>query len=192
MKKKDSTRPQKIIATVAQMIIESGIPSITMPKVARRVGISQSNIYLYFKNKDDLMKQVFLTQKRLMNDYLKERFTPQADVISDLRLYARIVFQFASDYPVAVSVMTQYENSPIMAQVNISEQEAEIDAHEIIGLVQQGMAAGIIRQTEPEVLLGIGYNILINYAQGIQAGTIDPVKVPLEVILDIVTAAVRP
>ncbi|ETY72610.1 hypothetical protein LFAB_16890 [Lactiplantibacillus fabifermentans T30PCM01] len=192
MKKKDNTRPQKIIATVAQMMIESGIPSITMPKVARRVGISQSNIYLYFKNKDDLMKQTFLTQKRLMNDYLKERFTPQADVISDLRLYARIVFQFASDYPVAVSVMMQYENSPIMAQVNISEQEAEIDAHEIIGLVQEGMAAGVIRQTEPEVLLGIGYNILINYAQGIQARTVDPVKVPLEVILDIITAAVKP
>lgn len=192
MKKKDNTRPQKIIATVAQMMIESGIPSITMPKVARRVGISQSNIYLYFKNKDDLMKQTFLTQKRLMNDYLKERFTPQADVISDLRLYARIVFQFASDYPVAVSVMMQYENSPIMAQVNISEQEAEIDAHEIIGLVQEGMTAGIIRQTEPEVLLGIGYNILINYAQGIQARTVDPVKVPLEVILDIITAAVKP
>ncbi|WP_125583753.1 TetR/AcrR family transcriptional regulator [Levilactobacillus cerevisiae] len=191
MKKRNEQRPQEIIETVTKMIIESGIVSITMPQVARRVGISQSNIYLYFQNKDDLLKQTFLTQKHLINDYLLTHFTEQPTVTASMRLYARIIYQFALDYPDAINVMIQYESSPIMQQVNISAEEAALDFDQITLLVRQGMANGEIRATDPGVLLSIGYTTIINYVQSVSEQTVDPIQVPFEAILDMLEAMWR-
>lgn len=191
MKKKNEQRPQEIIDTVAKMIIDNGIISITMPQVARRVGISQSNIYLYFHNKDDLLKQTFLTQKSLINNYLLAHFTEQPTVTAAMRLYARIIYQFALDYPIAINVMEQYENSPIMSQVDISAEEATLDFERVTSLVKKGMVAGEIRETDPNVLLAIGYMTIINYVQAINDQTVDPIQVPFDEILDMLEAMWR-
>ncbi|BDZ30409.1 TetR/AcrR family transcriptional regulator [Lactiplantibacillus sp. WILCCON 0030] len=188
MKKKNEQRPQEIIDTVAKMIIDRGIVSITMPQVARRVGISQSNIYLYFHNKDDLLKQTFLTQKNLINNYLLAHFTDQPTVTAAMRLYARIIYQFALDEPIAIDVMIQYENSPIMKQVDISAEEATLDFDRITALVKHGMVTGEIRRTDPRVLLSIGYTTIINYVQAVNNRTIDPIQVPFDEILAMLEA----
>jgi Transcriptional regulator len=51
MKKKDDEKYQKIIQAAIQIILEDGAATLSTTKVAKRVAISQSNIYIYFKNK---------------------------------------------------------------------------------------------------------------------------------------------
>ncbi|MCF6418586.1 TetR/AcrR family transcriptional regulator [Furfurilactobacillus milii] len=189
MRTKNEQRPQEIIDVVAHMVIEEGISSIAMGKVAKRTGISQSNIYLYFKNKDDLLKQVFLAQKTKINNYMYDHFNEQPNVIDDMKLYARIVYQFAMEYPVAMDVITQYENSPIFTQIDISAEEAEMDFDRVTVLVKQGMKDGIIRDTDPYVLMAIAFDTLVRYAKSVRDKIVDPIQVPLETILDILEAA---
>mgnify|MGYP001219746812 FL=1 len=191
MRTKNEQRPREIIDVVAHMVIEEGISSIAMAKVAKRTGISQSNIYLYFKNKDDLLKQVFLAQKNSVNDYMNAHFTEQPDVVANMKLYARIIYQFAIENPVAMDVITQYENSPIFGQIDISAEEAEMDFDRVTVLVKQGMKDGIIRDTDPYVLMAIAYDTLVRYAQSVRNKTVDPIRVPLETILDMLEGAWR-
>ncbi|KRL54535.1 TetR/AcrR family transcriptional regulator [Furfurilactobacillus rossiae] len=189
MRTKNEQRPQEIIDVVAHMVIEEGISSIAMGKVAKRTGISQSNIYLYFKNKDDLLKQVFLAQKTKMSDYMRNHFSEQPGAIDNMKLYARIVYQFAIENPVAMDVITQYENSPIFAQIDISAEESKMDFDRVTVLVKQGIADGIVRDTDPYVLMAIAFDTLVRYAKSVRDKIVDPIQVPLETILDILEAA---
>lgn len=55
MKKKDDSKIVKIQEATAQIILTEGIAKVSTVKVAKLVGIAQSNVYLYFKNKNDLL-----------------------------------------------------------------------------------------------------------------------------------------
>ncbi|MFQ7236951.1 MAG: TetR/AcrR family transcriptional regulator, partial [Enterococcus hulanensis] len=55
MKKKDNTKITKILDATVQIILHEGAAAVSTVKVAKIVGIAQSNVYLYFKNKNDLL-----------------------------------------------------------------------------------------------------------------------------------------
>ena len=59
MKKKDMNKQVKIQDAVAAIILAEGPAGVSTTKVAKRVGIAQSNVYLYFKNKQALIDSVY-------------------------------------------------------------------------------------------------------------------------------------
>ncbi|WCJ49452.1 TetR/AcrR family transcriptional regulator [Lactiplantibacillus plantarum] len=55
MKRKDMNKQVKIQDAVAAIILAEGPAGVSTTKVAKHVGIAQSNVYLYFKNKQALI-----------------------------------------------------------------------------------------------------------------------------------------
>lgn len=51
---------EKIIKAVSSVYIEGGIQSVTMRKVAEKVGIGKSTVYEHFESKEDMIVQTFL------------------------------------------------------------------------------------------------------------------------------------
>ena len=59
----DATKKEKIILAAIQLINEVGFAEITMSKIAQKAGVAPGTIYVYFENKDDMLKKLFLTVK---------------------------------------------------------------------------------------------------------------------------------
>lgn len=59
MKIKDPTKERKIMDVTIDIVHEKGLSGVKMSEVAKRVKISPSNLYIYFKNKEDLLLSTF-------------------------------------------------------------------------------------------------------------------------------------
>ena len=60
MREKDLDKEKSIIDEVSRIILKEGIADVSMSKIAKASGISSSTIYVYFSDKEDLLKQVYL------------------------------------------------------------------------------------------------------------------------------------
>jgi AcrR family transcriptional regulator len=56
---KEETRNQ-ILESTRQDIITYGIDNVSLRRIARNIGMSPSNIYNYFKNKEELIESIVL------------------------------------------------------------------------------------------------------------------------------------
>ncbi|MDR2362796.1 MAG: TetR/AcrR family transcriptional regulator [Spirochaetaceae bacterium] len=58
----DTTEDEGLLKAVAGAVAEAGPWNATMAMVARRSGLSKSGLYAHFKNKQDMLGQLFLTE----------------------------------------------------------------------------------------------------------------------------------
>ncbi|GEO69261.1 TetR/AcrR family transcriptional regulator [Levilactobacillus acidifarinae] len=192
MREKDENRRQHILDATAQLINGEGLGGITMTKVAKRAGISQSNIYIYFENKDDLVKQTFLGCKQRMSDYLFAHFTPQATALADLALFARALYQFAVENPTDADLIQQFIASPVLMTLDLTREEATMRFDDIAAALQTGITNGEIRPLDPNVLLVMGTSTLLNYERMVRFHQVDPVTTPLSGVIDMILAGCAP
>ena len=74
MKPKDEIKEQKIKEVTLEVVVEKGMAGVKMNHVAKAAQISPSMIYTYFKNKEDLLFQVFRDCIRnLINEVIVQR-----------------------------------------------------------------------------------------------------------------------
>lgn len=70
MKLKDENKRLKIIEETIKIVSKYGIAGLKMAVVAKKVGISQSNIYVYFKSKKELLISTFFSISLIYQEVL--------------------------------------------------------------------------------------------------------------------------
>jgi len=66
MRHKDENKKESITIAAIQLINEIGLAETSMSKIAKRAGVSSATIYVYFENKNDMIKKLYLTIKKDM------------------------------------------------------------------------------------------------------------------------------
>lgn len=70
MKLKDARKERKIMNVTIDIVHTKGLIGVKMCEVAKRVKISPSNLYIYFKNKEGLLRSVFFdTTKKIVKHF---------------------------------------------------------------------------------------------------------------------------
>jgi len=69
MAKKTGNKYDAIINAAIKVIAEKGYHNAQVAKIAKEAGVADGTIYLYFKNKEDILISVFRTK---MNDFTKK------------------------------------------------------------------------------------------------------------------------
>ncbi len=70
MRLKDDEKTTNIYRAAIQVINSEGFEGSSMSKIAKLSDISPATIYLYFENKDDLLKKLYIEMKsRMGNSY---------------------------------------------------------------------------------------------------------------------------
>ena len=63
MRYKDEHKKEAIYEATILLLNKEGFSSTSMSKIAKHAGVSASTIYIYFKNKDDMLKKLYLDTK---------------------------------------------------------------------------------------------------------------------------------
>lgn len=72
MKLKDARKEKKIMDVTIDIVHTKGLSGFKMSELAKRVKISPSNLYIYFKNKEDLLLSVFFDTTKKIVKHLNE------------------------------------------------------------------------------------------------------------------------
>ena len=173
MKKKDMNKQVKIQDAVAAIILAEGPAGVSTTKVAKRVGIAQSNVYLYFKNKQALIDSVYAreTTRILSTTDLARLSDPAIDLTARIRLYVQQVYEYSLANPDSLTIMQQIK---ALNGQNMSISPEEADSNNIVvKLLTMAIDAKVIKNLPVSLHMGVVFSTIHTHTTNISKGRYD-------------------
>ena len=90
---------REIIDVSKELLLKEGFAKLSMRKIANRAGVTATSIYLYFKNKDELLLALVEESIERLTSALKEAIDPDADPVRQLENLTRAYVDYALENP---------------------------------------------------------------------------------------------
>jgi TetR/AcrR family fatty acid metabolism transcriptional regulator len=136
----------QILEAAVKVFARQGFHQSTVAQIAKEAGVADGTIYLYFKNKDDILVQFFSYRtKQVFESFRGE--VDRAETSSDkLRnLVRRHLAEFQRDRDGAVVYQVETHQSSRLAEAQIREM-SQMYRDLISEIVEQGQQEGTIRK----------------------------------------------
>ena len=172
----------RILKAADVLMAREGVQNLSTHKIAKEAGVSVGTIYLYFKDKETLLKQLIFFLFDAFHEAVDKKYDPTLPLFEQYRQMWDDTWQFMLGNPDVVKNIHQYESLPqfqsMMAQCHNSDEVAWNR------FIKQGQQLGIIANLPPFVLFAISMHSAWELMrQQIMLGKSYPVSVQEEVIL---------
>jgi len=116
---------KRIVEAATEVFIRHGYRKASMDDVAERAGVAKGTIYLYFKNKAELLLEATIEEKKRYFEKLKSIFQPDVSGSQRLRMYLRAAFLLVKEMPMISRLMSgDREMLAALAEMEDSVQRA--------------------------------------------------------------------
>lgn len=120
-------RRASIIDCAMKVFLEKGFVNSTMDEIAECVELSKATLYLYFKNKEEIIIHVMNCVLCKFIEYLEVKMSRVEPAIDKIRMAGEAYLDFYSDYHGQFILLNSQES---MAGMDLSSQESY---HEYVG-----------------------------------------------------------
>jgi len=143
---KNNEKYHRILDAAVNVFADQGFHNSTISQIAREAGVADGTIYLYFKNKQDILSQFFSYKTRLVFTNFKEAVDKEKNAIDKLRCLIRIHFQeFQRDRKMAEVYRMETRQSHPLMESHIKEM-TKMYLDLIAAIVEQGQEEATMRQ----------------------------------------------
>lgn len=119
--KKDKPKYKQIIDAAVIVIAENGYHQAQVSKIAKQAGVADGTIYLYFKNKEDILISVFEEKMAVFKERLSRILSADHTASEKLLLMIESHFKVQTDNK-HLGIVTQLElrqsNKEVRTQIN--------------------------------------------------------------------------
>jgi len=135
-----------ILEAAVKVFAEQGFSQSTISQIAREAGVADGTIYLYFKNKDDILVQFFSYKTRQVFARFREEVDKGDSTIGKLNnLIHRHLEEFQNDRNMAVVYQAETHQSIRLFEEQIKEM-SKMYLDIVLEIVEQGQEEGVIRK----------------------------------------------
>ena len=140
-----------ILQAAAELFLEQGYEHFSLRQVAERIGYAPGTIYLYFKDKDEVLSRLASDGFARFKQDLATAAQSEREPLARLRALGRAYITFGMQHPAAYQLMfVQRPEFLIAAQQKDVQCEPQAEEDEAFRLLEeevtQAMRAGVIRQ----------------------------------------------
>ncbi|QLB12289.1 TetR family transcriptional regulator [Bisgaardia hudsonensis] len=151
---------EQIFAATERLMEVSGLHCLSMHKIAKEANISVGTIYLYFKNKDELLEQF---ARRLFLFFCENLGKDYDDTLSYFEQYRRMwlnLWNLLNNNPKLLININQYHS--LFMFYNVFEKEKNAKYWE--QFCQRGIQENALCELPPKILFILGLETAINLA----------------------------
>jgi AcrR family transcriptional regulator len=112
MRVRDEHKESLIREKAIEMIVKKGLDGLSMQKLAKAAGCSPATIYIYFKDRDDLIVQLFLGEFTRMTESALLHFDPAMSFAEGLKVQWINRAEFYMENPGTMDFLEQLRHSP--------------------------------------------------------------------------------
>jgi TetR/AcrR family transcriptional repressor of multidrug resistance operon len=112
MRTRDENKEEAIRQRAIEMIVAKGFDGLSMQKLAKEAGVSPATIYIYYKDRDDLIVQLWVGEMKKMVEATLEGFDPSMSFEDGLRVQWTNRAKFCMEDPNGLHFMEQIKYSP--------------------------------------------------------------------------------
>ena len=145
-KSKSNEKYYRILEAAVKVFAEQGFFQSTISMIAKEAGVADGTIYLYFKNKEDIIVQIFSYKAKLVFDRFREEVDKADNAVDKLRnLVRRHLEEFQRDRDMAVVYYSETHQKIRPADNQIKEM-SKMYMDIISEIVEQGQEEGTMRR----------------------------------------------
>jgi len=140
---------QRIIDAALKVFARKGFFNSKVSEIAQEAGVADGTIYLYFKNKDDILISVFETEMKAMISRMKKELSKCDDPLEKIKMFA---FQH-------LNMITENQEWAEVAQVELRQSSKFMREYVKDNLVDYlDIFANIIREGQEKGMINPGIN----------------------------------
>ncbi|MBP6720707.1 MAG: TetR/AcrR family transcriptional regulator [Bacteroidia bacterium] len=114
MRTRDESKEACLRMKAMEMIVAEGFDGLSMQKLAKAAGVSPATIYIYWKNREDLLNQLFQEVQENFTGVALEGFSPEMSLSDGLWLQWQNRLRFILEFPVQFAFYEQFRHSPLI------------------------------------------------------------------------------
>lgn len=144
-KGKLSNKHARILKAALKIFAEKGFYNTRISDIAKEANVADGTIYLYFKNKDDLLISLFEEEMGKISESMKEEMSKTPDLIEKLRIFAsshlnlvlknrELAEVIQVELRQSAKFMREYINKSFIGYINLVRE-----------VIQEGQKKGIFR-----------------------------------------------
>jgi AcrR family transcriptional regulator len=150
MRIKDENKQDSIIKATIKLVNQIGFASSSVSKIAKEANVSPATIYIYYKNKEDLLASTYIEIKQKLSSALLKNYDDTKPFRDVLKTFWFNGFDFVSQYRDYYQYAEQFSNSPFSALVNKEDVEKHFEP--LLKVLQKGIEQKIIKDVSFDIL----------------------------------------
>jgi AcrR family transcriptional regulator len=150
MRQKDENKQDAIIEATVKLVNDIGFVAASVSKIAKEANVSPATIYIYYKNKEDLLVSTYIDIKQKLSTAIIKDFDenePIRDIFKKLWFNA---FRYISKYPHYFQYAEQFSYSPYNSLVDKKEVDKYFEP--MMNIIKKGIEQKIIKDVSFEIL----------------------------------------
>ncbi|MFN8347959.1 MAG: TetR/AcrR family transcriptional regulator [Spirosomataceae bacterium] len=165
MRSKDETKVQLILNTALKMIARVGLSGLKMSDLAKEAGVATGTVYIYFEEKNQLVRELYLYLMRNSTNDLTAQISENEPLKIKIKKLARNYLENNTNNPEYGAFLEQYFRSPYFHEDDATRAEEEIALQPIYRLVVEGQQQSLIKEADPELLVTLVCGMLNEVAK---------------------------
>ncbi len=162
MRQKDELKQDALINATVKLVNQIGFVASSVSKIAKEAGVSPATIYIYYKNKEDLLVSTYVIIKQKMGKSIVANLDfdePIRDIFEKVWFNMFDYVSLNMDY---FHFAEQFSNSPYADLVN--KEELEEPFLPVIEVLQRGIEQKIIKDVHFDILASFMFYPIFNLA----------------------------
>ncbi|MDZ4683088.1 MAG: TetR/AcrR family transcriptional regulator [Saprospiraceae bacterium] len=151
MRNIDTDKEQAIYQAALRLIQQEGFAGLKMSILAKEAQMAAGTIYLYFKSKEDLINQLYITLKRRSAQALMKGYDASAPFMESFELIWQNFLDANLANPEESAFVEQYYRSPYLDKT--VQEEADQLVAPIFELLERGKRERLVKDVPTEMLV---------------------------------------
>ena len=154
MRTRDQKKYDAIVKSSIELTNKLGFSGISISKIAKKANVSPATIYIYFKNKEDLLTVIYYDiRKKAGNSVL-------TNIDTDMSIEERFnaiwfhSFSFYLNHPEYIQYREQFEQTKMMEDIKTDEFEL---TNYVVELFTKGIKDKLIQDLPIPILISFGF-----------------------------------
>jgi len=155
MRTKDEEKQEALFEATVKLVNEIGFAASSVAKIAKEANVSAATLYIYYKNKEDLLVSTYLTIKRHTSQAILKDFDARQPIHDILKKAWSNMFRYTMEHSHYFHFAEQFAHSPYADLIDLEEIEGYFAP--IIQTLEKGIDQKIIKNVSIDILKAFIY-----------------------------------
>jgi AcrR family transcriptional regulator len=189
MRTRDDKKQEALFLATIKLVNEIGFASSSVSKIAREAEVSPATLYVYFKNKEDLLVSTYVEIKMGMGAALLAGLDESKPLHDILYRVWHNVFTYVSSNREEFRYAEQFANSPYTELVDRAQVESTFVP--LIRIIQDGIDQKIIKDVNLDILGVFMFHPILILANPYHCRDFEPTKENIDIAFRMAWDAIR-
>ena len=155
---KDETKIEAIFKATLVLVKEKGLAGITMGDISKAASIGTGTLYIYFKNKDELIKALFIHCKEKSTRSYFSDIDEGASFEERMQKVFRNIIEYKMKHFDVSAFLEQSYHSPFVCITDLKKKERAL--HPLLLLIREGIDQNKIKIADVELVVSYLFGII--------------------------------